>query len=99
MFHDRMVKLAGRKAGLTARCEGQRAVIAAAYRRWEEPARLVDRGVAGVRALRAHPALAGVAVLAAAVLGRRKLFRWVARGLMTWRAWRGLLGWMRRFST
>ena len=99
MFHDRMVKLAGRKAGLAARCEGQRAVIAAAYRRWQEPARLVDRGVAGVRTLQAHPVLVGAAVLVAAVLGRRKFFRWAASGLTAWRAWRGLLGWMRRFST
>jgi hypothetical protein len=99
MFHDRTMKLAHRKAGLTARCEGQRAAIAAAYRRWEEPARLIDRGVAAVRVLRAHPVLVGVAVFVAAILGRRRLFRWVGRGLLTWRAWRGLLGWMRRFSS
>ena len=99
MLHERMTAVARRKEHLLARCEDDREAMAQAFRRWEEPARLVDRGVAGVRMLRAHPLLVGVAVLVAAVLGRRKLFRWVARGLMTWRAWRGLLGWMRRVST
>jgi hypothetical protein len=98
MFHDRMTELARRKAGLAARCESERVAIAVGYRRWQEPARLIDRGVAALRVLQAHPVLVGAAVLVAAVLGRRRLFRWVGRGLVAWRAWRGLLGWMRRFS-
>ena len=60
---------------------------------------MIDRAVAGVRVLRSHPALVGGAVLVAAVLGRRRLFRWAGKGLVTWRAWRGLLGWMRRMRT
>ena len=98
MFHDRMTELAHRKARLAARCESERSVIAAGYRRWQEPARLIDRCVAALRTLRAHPLLVGGAVLVAAVLGRRRLFRWAGRGLVTWRALRGLLGWVRRFS-
>lgn len=99
MFHDRMIELARRKARLAARCESERTAIAAGYGRWEEPARLIDRSVGALRVVRAHPALVGAAVLVAAVLGRRKLFRWAGRGLVTWRAWRGLLGWMRRLRT
>ena len=97
MFHDRMMQLARRKAGLAARCEADRRVIAGGYRRWQEPARLIDRGVAAVRVLQAHPVLVGAAVLVAAVLGRRKLFRWAGRGLVVWRAWRAALSWMQRF--
>ena len=94
-----MIELAGRKARLLGRCQGDRTTITVAFRRWEVPARHVDRAVATVQALRAHPVLVGIAVLVPIVLGRRRLVTWASRGMLAWRAWRGLLGWMRRFST
>jgi hypothetical protein len=93
-----MIDVARRKERLLARCEGHRLVIARAYRRWEEPARVIDRGWAVVRFLKLHPAVLGVAVAVAMVAGRRNLFTWAGRGLLAWRAWRTFSEWLRRFS-
>lgn len=98
MFRERMIDVARRKERLLARCEGHRLVIAQTYRRWQEPARIIDRAWAVVHFLRLHPAVLAVAVAAATVLGRRHLFTWAGRGLVAWRAWRTLAGWLRRFS-
>ena len=99
MLRERMMAVARRKERLLARCEGEREAMSEAFRRWAGPAQLIDRVVATARTVRSHPALVGVAMLVAAVLGRKRLVRWAGRGLMTWRAWRGLLAWMRRIST
>ena len=93
-----MIDVALRKERLLARCDGQRVAIAQTCRRWREPARIIDRGWAAARFLRAHPALLAVGVAAALVVGRKNLFAWAGRGLIAWRAWRSLTGWLRRFS-
>lgn len=98
MLRERMIDVARRKERLLARCEGHRLVIAQAYRRWEEPVRVIDHAWAVVHFLRLHPAVLAVAVAAAMVLGRRHLFTWAGRGLVAWRAWRMVSGWLRRFS-
>jgi hypothetical protein len=98
MFSDRMLDVALRKERLIARSEGQRTLIAEACRRWREPARVIDRAWAGATYLRAHPALIAIGVAAAMILGRRSLFRWAGRGLVAWRAWRSVAGWVRRFD-
>lgn len=99
MFHERLIDNARRKERLLARCEGQRAQIAQTYNRWQEPVRILDRAWAVVQFLRLHPAALAVAVAAAMVFGRRLLFTWAGRGLLAWRAWRTLSGWLRRFHT
>ena len=93
-----MVDVALRKERLLARCDGQRVVIAQAYRRWQAPARIIDRAWTVAQFLRTHPAVVMVAVAAAMVVGRRNLFAWAGRGLIAWRAWRSLADWLRRFS-
>ena len=97
-FTERMIELARRKERLIGRAEGQRGEIAAAIQRWEKPIGVVDRGIAVARFLRAHPLLLAGAAVAAAVLGRRNLVRWLGRGWVTWRTWRALGNWVRRFN-
>ena len=98
MFDDRRIDVALRKERLLARCDDQRIVIAQAYRRWQAPMRIVDRGWAAARFLRAHPIVLAVGVAVAMVIGRRSLFTWIGRGVVAWRTWRSLAGWLRRFS-
>ena len=98
MFRERTIDVVRRKERLLARCEEQRLVIAQTYWRWQKPARIIDRAWAVVSFLKLHPAALAVVVAAAMVLGRRHLFTWAGRGLVAWRAWRTLAGWLRRFS-
>jgi hypothetical protein len=97
MFHERMIDVARRKERLLAQCDADRLLIARSWRRWEEPARVVDRAWAVVQFLRLHPAVVMVAVAVAALLGRRNLLTWAGRGLVAWRAWRAFSRWLRRF--
>ena len=80
------------------RCEGQRAAITQAWQRWQGPARIIDRTWAAACYLRAHPVVLGIGVVAAMIAGRRNLFVWAGRGLVAWRTWRSVAGWVRRFS-
>jgi hypothetical protein len=98
MIPERTIELARRKERLLARCEEQRATVAKTYRRWQEPARIIDRGWAAARFARAHPATLAVAVMVAMVLGRGNILRWAGRGLVAWRAWRSLSRWLGRIS-
>lgn len=96
MFAARQIELAGRRERLITQAELQRARIAAAARRWEKPAGVVDRGIEVARFLKSHPLLLAAAVGSAVVLGRRSLLGWVGRGFVAWRAWRSVGGWVRR---
>ena len=98
MFDDRRIDVALRKERLLARCDAQRVVIARAYQRWQAPARMIDRGWAAACFLRAHPVVLAVGAAAAMIVGRRNLFVWAGRGVVLWRTWRSLAGWLRRFS-
>jgi hypothetical protein len=73
---------------LLARCDAQRAEIAALALQWEGPLRIADRVVAGVNYLRHHPVIVGVLVAALAIVQRRNWWSWVKRGFVLWRAYR-----------
>ncbi len=98
MVAETLIELARRKERLIARAENQRTEIAAAFERWRKPAGVLDRGIAVAEFLRAHPVLLAAGLAAAAALGRRNLMRWVASGMIAWRAWRSVQGWVRRFN-
>ena len=98
MFTGPLIELARRKERLIARAAAQRRVIADAYHRWQKPAAMVDRGVAVVRFLKAHPLLLAVGAVVAAAAGRRNLLRLAGRGWVAWRAGRGLVAWARRLG-
>ena len=88
--------LAARRERLQERCAQQRKDLAAALHDLRQPIEAVDRVLACVRFLRAHPLLlvAGVATLTA--LRRRDLFSLAIRGVAAWRAWRAISGWIDR---
>lgn len=98
MLTEHVIECARRKERLIARAQRQRSEIAAGLRRWEQPMSVIERGISIARYLKAHPVLVVVAVAAAAVLGRRNFTRWIGSGLVAWRAWRSMRGWMRRFN-
>jgi len=93
---DQLVEIARRKERLIARIEGQRNALSAAWRTWEKPAALVDRGIAFVGFLRSHPLLMAAGVAMIVVLRPRKLRGWLGRGLMLWRIWHSVRTWLRR---
>lgn len=98
IYTERLIELARRKERLIASADQQRAALEDEFRVWRKPIGLLDRGIAAAVFLRAHPALTAAAIAAAAVLGRRNLLRWVGRGLVVWRSWRALRGWVRKFD-
>lgn len=95
MFTDSLIELARRKERLIARSEQQRVVISVACLQLRKPLSVVDRGIAIVSYLKAHPLVLAAGVAAAAIVGRRNLLRWAGRGLFAWRAWRTAGAWMR----
>lgn len=95
MFTDSLIELARRKERLIARSEQQRVVISVACLQLQKPLGVVDRGIAIVGYLKAHPLVLAAVVAAAAIAGRHNLLRWTGRGLFAWRAWRTAGAWMR----
>jgi hypothetical protein len=93
MFATDLAKIRRRKERLIGRTEAQRAAMADAWRYWQQPAHVVDRGIAVARFLKSHPLLLGVGVTAAVVLGRRNLLGWISRGWVVWRTFRSLRAW------
>jgi hypothetical protein len=98
IYTERLIEIAHRKERLIATAAQQRAVIADAFRSWQKPIDVIDRGVVATRYLKAHPLLVAVSIIVVAVLGRRSLLRWVGRGLFVWRSWHALQAWTRGLS-
>ena len=76
-----------RKARLAERIAGQRARLADDAAALGPLISLADRGMAAVRAIRAHPEWVAVAAGILFVLRPRRAFVWVRRGFMAWRTW------------
>lgn len=98
MLTEQVTECARRKERLITRAGRERDEIAAALRRWERPMSVIERGISMARSLKAHPLLVVTAVAVVAVLGRHTLGRWIGSALVTWRAWRSMRRWIRRFS-
>jgi hypothetical protein len=73
---------------LLARCAAQRDDLAQLTLRLDGVFKVADRGISGVRYLRAHPVALGAVVALFAVVRRRGLWKWTQRGLIAWRAYR-----------
>ena len=90
-YHQQLIDIMRKRERLLARCDTQRAELAALARPWEGPFRIADRAVAGINYLRDHPVVLGVAVALLVVIQRRSLWAWVRRGFALWRAYRALV--------
>jgi hypothetical protein len=87
-YHGQMFELMRQRERLLARCDAQRAEIAALVPQWEGPLRIADRVVAVINYLRHHPATLGVLVAALAIVQRRGWWGWAQRGFVLWRTYR-----------
>ncbi|OGI44825.1 MAG: hypothetical protein A2150_05945 [Candidatus Muproteobacteria bacterium RBG_16_64_11] len=84
-MNPRLTAIARRRAVLVARAAAQRDEVGRLVDRWHAPLAFVDRGLALVRSIRAHPlALAVVAALLVRSPGGR-LGLWTKR---LWTGWR-----------
>jgi hypothetical protein len=91
---DQHVALALRKQQLLARIDTQRNQLAAYGACLETPLAYADKTLRAAQFVKERPWVAGIAALAAVVLGRRKVFRWVSRGWTVWRAVRFAQQWL-----
>jgi hypothetical protein len=98
MLTDALVECARRRERLIARAERERTDVANALARWAKPLGAIERGIAIVRYLKAHPAMAVSVLAVALVLGRRSIVRGLGGGLVMWRTWRSVREWMRRLD-
>lgn len=89
-YRDRMFEVMRQRERLLARCEAQRAEIAALVPEWEGRIRVADRVIAGINYLRHHPVILGVLVAALTIVQRRGWWVWAQRGLVLWRGYRAL---------
>ena len=95
MFERRAIELARRREQLIARAAIQRERLADHVRQWERPIAAVDKVIAGVNYLRAHPVVLAVGIAVLTVVQRRSLWGLVRRGFLLWRIART----WRRFSS
>src|SRR5262245_35189800 len=93
---DDDIELARRKERLIASIAGQRATLADTIRELRGPIAVVDRLVAAMHYLRAHPVLVAAVVAAAVALRRRSVWGLLTRGLAAWRIWRSFAPWRGR---
>ena len=94
MFSGRYIALALRKERLLERIEAQRDQLASYGTHLEKPFAVADKVIQVGRYIQEHPWIAGVAALSTALLGRRNLLRWAARGWTLWRGWRFARQWL-----
>lgn len=86
---QQLARIAKRRAELVARSAAQRAELSGACRTWRVPLAIADQGVAAWRFAKRHQALvAGVGVMLAVARPIRSL-KWLKRGWMLWRFYRG----------
>lgn len=95
MFQPGVSKLVRRREELVARAAVQREQLADHVRKWERPIEAVDKVIAGVIYLRAHPVAVAIGVAVLTVIQRRSLWGLVRRGFAVWRMVRSL----RQFSS
>ena len=87
---DTLIDIMVKRERLLARCDAQRDDLAVLAQQLQDPLQVADRVVGGVQYLRRHPLVVGVAVVLAAVIERRHLWKWGQRGFFVWRTY-GLL--------
>jgi hypothetical protein len=95
MIGARRIRIAQRRERLVVQGEVARERLAQSLAGLEGPARLADRGAAGLAWLRDRPWLVGIGMFALTVLARRRAFALVAAFWQGWRLYRWLRGFAR----
>lgn len=89
--NKKLIELAERRAALVAKAENQRGELAQAFEPWRAPLGIADRGVAVLRFIFQHKAVA-IGVFAFLIALRPKLASavlrsgWMGKALVIWRA-------------
>jgi len=96
---QKMRELEQRRELLLARIALQRVRVSLELHNLEQPIKMVDRGIAVVHYLKAHPLLVAAGVAAFTVVGRRRIAAWVGRGWVAWRSLSTLSGWARNLAS
>ena len=83
-MHNKLTRLAERRAHLLAQIAAQRMALAQNIAPWRTPLARVDRGLAVLRYIRCHPAWIVVAVAVLAAWRPTRAGKWLRRGWVTW---------------
>jgi hypothetical protein len=75
---------------LLERCDTQRQYVGALAGQFAGTLKIADGAVAGIKYLRSHPVLLGIAAAALAAARGRGILKWARRGFLAWRAYRTL---------
>ena len=94
MFIEQHVALALKKERVLGRIDEQRRRAAQDLARLKKPLALADKLVSGVLFVKERPWIAGVAGVAVAVAGRKRLFTWAGRAWTAWRVWARARQWL-----
>ncbi len=89
-MRDRLVQIRLRRERLVAKAAAQREVLAQDLETLAPAIRVVDRGLAGIVWLRAHPGVLLVAGGVMLVLRPRRTLRWSIRLFSLWQGYRRL---------
>ena len=87
----KLTQLAERRQQLVALSAAQRTTLSYTLEPWRARLSLVDRGVAVLCYVKRHPILMVGGSLLLAALRRRRVGRWLQRGLIAWQIGRQLL--------
>lgn len=88
----RLTAIQCRRAELTARAAAQRDELGYLLQPWQKPLAFVDRGVALLRNVRAHPFAIAIGVALLAWTGHGRLSVWTGRLWTGWQLYRSLVG-------
>jgi hypothetical protein len=81
---------AQRHGALRERIAAQRRTLASHVAPLESALGGVDKALAGMEWLKAHPEAVGVAVAVAVVASPKRAWRWTKRAFFIWRGWRSV---------
>lgn len=93
-MNEHLLQLAARHGALKTRIAAQRQLLAEQVKPIETALGVADRGVAGVDWVKRHPGAVGAALAVLAILRPKRAWRWAQRGLVVWRGWQGLKGYL-----
>lgn len=89
-MNRRLAAIEAKRARLLERAARERADLAQALQRWEQPLGFIDRCLNAVRYVIARPPLAGGATLLLVLLRPRSAIRWAQRAFALWQGYRWL---------
>lgn len=89
-MNDRLLQIRLRRERLIAKAAAQRESVASDVATLGQAIAVVDRGIAGVAWLRAHPGVLLVAAGVMLVLRPRRTLRWSFRAFTLWQGYRRL---------